>query len=172
MITCKYCGTELKFIGEKENERYFECDFCEQHFTLDETSSDRKRKMSVPQYIDADINLPISEFFKRDTITLFFSLKETRKYWYSVKNLLENLKVHYKDGEIPQAPEDENEKFKKELNALKNEYTRLTKQKFVIENILLERAGFIPEKITDDFLNTICDSGEVASSKPMYIYIK
>jgi len=169
MITCKFCGTELQFVGEKEKETFFNCTHCDIVFPLADTSVDRKRKLSIPEYlVDADIYLPTKKLLERDTVTLYHILKETRSFWFNIKKLLESMKVHYKDNEIPQSDEG----ISDDLKSLKDEFKLLTKQKFVVENILLERTGFFPEKLTQEFLNDIEVQGVTASSKPMYIYIK
>lgn len=165
MITCKYCGQELIFLGQNE-ENYFHCDFCDLVFNLEETSVDRKRNISVPKFIDdVDYYLPVSILLKKDTITLFHTLKALRSFWFDIKSLLEKAKIHYSNNELPSLKDEAHYK-------LKQNYIELTKRKFVIENILLERIGFLPDKITDEFLNSIYTLGEEASSRPMYVYIK
>lgn len=170
METCKYCAEELQFIGEHENEVHFLCSFCNLTFLLKDTSSNRKRKQSVPDYINP---LPIfattQEFLECDTVNLYYTLKEIRAFWYQIKSLLERTKGKLKDGQIPRASK---EKPNKMLDELVKEYAVITKKKFVVENILLERTGYLPEKITEDFLNQIIEYGTKASEKPMYIYIK
>jgi hypothetical protein len=169
MITCKYCGQELQFVGETDQIQYFNCTFCDMIFPLSETSVDRKRKMSVPEYIDdMAIYQSTKDYLKRDTITLYHVLKEIRKHWYSIKTLLEKMKIHYEEGHLPKPKEEDQEVVKN----LKKEFIDITKKKFVVENIILERTGFLPEKITEEFLSNIIEQGYIASSKPMFIYIK
>lgn len=169
MISCRYCGTELQFVGEMEKEFFFNCTHCVIVFPLAATSVDRKRKMSVPEYlVDIDIYQSTKQLLERDTYTLYHILKATRSFWFDIKKLLESMKVYYKENEVPQAEVG----VEDDLKSMKEEFKLLTKQKFVVENILLERTGFFPEKITQEFLNTIDSQGLAASSKPMYIYIK
>ncbi|QII26930.1 hypothetical protein G3M81_22840 [Bacillus paralicheniformis] len=170
MITCKYCGQELKFVGEYEDLPYFNCSFCEIIFSLDETGVDRKRKMSVPNYYDDSYYVPTRELLKRDTISLYHVLKDVRKAWYDVKTALENLKVYQKEQEssLPKPQESDNDLIKN----LKREFIDLSKRRFSIENIILERTGYLPEKITEEFLNEIVEKGRKASNQPMFVYIK
>lgn len=173
MVTCKYCGQELQFLGARDNETYFNCTFCDLVFPLSETSVDRKRKKSVPEYLEShSIYQSTSQFLERDTITLYHVLQEIRAFWYSNKKLLENLKVQYSENALPNPASSDDEDIDDLRKQLKHEFIILTKKKFVVENIILERTGFLPDKITDDFLGSIIDQGREASKKPMYVYIK
>lgn len=165
MITCKYCGTELDYIGEYQNEMYFYCPYCDLSFEKGETCQDRQRKQAVPDFYDKGYYRPTKELLKCNTIVLFHLLRDCRKDWYELYSFLRKL-INIKDNEIP----NENE-VEKAFLPLYHEYIQLTKQKFVIENILLEKVGFIPEKITDSFLSDLIEKGKKASYKPMYIYI-
>lgn len=172
MVTCKFCGQELKFLGEKENEHYFECTFCVMTFLLSETSSNRKRICSVPEYINTlSFYSTTQEFLECDTINLYHTLKEIRAFWFSLKSLLEGAKVNLREGQLPDI-HDKKSQLDQQLKELIKEYIIITKKKFVIENILLERTGFLPEKLTEEFLNGIYTAGKIASDKPMYAYIK
>ncbi len=168
MITCKYCGQELRFVGEKDNEHYFNCSFCEIIFPLSETSVDRKRKMSVPEYYDESFYVPTKKLLERDTISLYHLLKDVRATWYSIKSLLEKLKAMDSENSLPKPSEVDDDTVKN----LKREFIDLSKRKFAIENIILERTGYLPAKITEDFLSQIVEQGREASNKPMFVYIK
>ncbi|MFS0783340.1 hypothetical protein [Bacillus sp. 1P06AnD] len=168
MVTCKYCGEQLFFIGEDENIVHFSCSFCDLVFALDDTSVDRKRKMSVPESYDASYNQSTKELLKRDTISLYHVLKDLRADWYKMKEILRNLKLITENDSVPQL----NKEDEQTVRELKTEFIKLTKKKFSIENIIIERTGYIVEKITDKFLSEIVQLGKYASSKPMYIYIK
>lgn len=172
MITCKYCGQELKFIGEVEQEHYFDCSFCEMTFPLSETSAGRKRKMSVPEYIDTLSHYATTEeILECNTITLYYTLKDIRAFWYYLKTMLEKSKVVLADNQLPKANEGE-AGMDQVIQDLLKEFRTISKKKFVIENVILERTGFLPEKITEEFLSDIYDQGKTASQKPMYVYIK
>lgn len=161
MRTCKYCGTELIFQGELNNEKYFNCSFCEMDFVEADTSMDRKRKEFVPEYIDILKAHTTKELLQVDTITLFHMLREANKFWYHIKSTLEKMsKVEL------------NEESKATLAEIREEYNNITKRKFVLENIILERTGFLPKKINEEFLGSLVALGEIYNNKPMYIYLK
>lgn len=166
MKTCKYCATELEYIGRLENENQFFCTFCDLAFPEYETCLDRKRKKFKPQYVDENnISLTVKEMLEMDTINLFYALRATNKFWYSVKGGLEFFKKGIKLQKFSPAEAAA-------FNEMKNEYNQITKQKFALENIILERTGFLPEKITDEFLLNLVNTGAQFDEKPMYIYIK
>ncbi|HZH58266.1 MAG TPA: hypothetical protein VEY70_01525 [Metabacillus sp.] len=166
MKTCKYCGTKLQYIGEHNLVHYFACDYCDLSFDESETCENRRRKQSVPEHYHQNYYLPTKELLKKNTIELFHMLKDCRKDWYSVFSLLSKL-LNLDEHEIP-----DKEELDQSIKPLYDEYVQLTKQKFIIENILLEKAGFIPERITEEFLSELVEQGKKASCKPMYIYIK
>lgn len=167
MKTCKYCGSTLSYTGNHDFTNYFSCEYCDMVFPEYDTCENRKRKMSVPDsYEEYGYYSSTKELLKKNTIELFHILKKCRADWYDLYNLLKNL-MDLKEGEIPNKNEVE-----QAYRPLYNEYVDLTKKKFIIENIILEKAGFLPDKITEEFLNGLVEQGRKASNKPMYIYVK
>lgn len=167
MRTCKYCGTELEFMGRYSSENQFNCSFCDLMFPESETCLNRKRKKYSPAVIDESFFISVKEMLTTDTITLFHCLKATRSHWFQLKNMLEVFKKVQDDGLYKVDKEDNST-----LKELKHEYIQVTKQKFALENVILERTGFIPKKITEEFLSNIVVEGQEFDEKPMYIYIK
>jgi transcription elongation factor Elf1 len=167
MNTCKYCGTQLEYIGSDEHKAYFKCDYCDLSFDHTEVCKDRKRNQDIPDsYNELDIYMPTKKLLKQNPLVLFHLLKECRKQWYSLLKTLQNVM------DLEEVPEGEEENLDDIVKPLYKEYVYLTKQKFVIENILLEKAGFVPDKITDEFLGSIVAYSRSLAEKPMYIYIK
>lgn len=162
MITCKYCGTELK--ADKDNAELFNCSYCDMSFEIQETSKDRKRISPIPELYDLSYYKPTKELLEESPVILFHILAECRKDWYQNFSLMKKLKSL--------DPEEVNEELNSNIKALYNEYIKITKQKFIIENILLEKAGFVPEKLTEEFLNSLLQQGQSIAAKPMYIYVK
>lgn len=165
METCKYCGGTLSFVGFHDGLNYFSCSFCDLIFDENDVSKNRMRKRSVPESYEYYYNKKTKELLKCNTIELFHMLKDCRKDWYSMFSLLKNTlnedPAFVQKNEIPEDFKD-----------IYREFIYLSKQKFVIENIILEKAGFLPDKITDKFLNQLVEWGNNSSSKPMYIYIQ
>lgn len=161
--TCKYCGGNLSFVGFYKGLNYFSCSFCDLVFDENEVCEKRKRKEVVPKKYELNYFKPTKELLTYNTIELFHMLKECRSDWYRIFTLLKSILNNEPDNveEIPNEYKD-----------LYDQYIELTKKKFVIENIILEKAGFLPDKITDGFLRQIVEWGEKATGKNMYIYIK
>lgn len=166
MNTCKYCGTQVKKLINNSSTSTFKCYHCDITFEEHDLCKDRKRKNSVPVSYDKNYYRSTKELLSCRTIELFHLLKECRKDWYDTFKLLNSI-YGLDENQMPDQSE-----LDEVTKPLYHEYVLLTKKKFTIENILLEKAGFIPEKLTDEFLSEIIDQGEKASSKPMYIYIK
>jgi hypothetical protein len=164
--TCKYCGSVLGYIGELDLIHHFSCEYCDLIFEQKETCKNRMRKQSVPESYDNNFYKPTKALLECNTVELFHLLRDCRQEWYNIYNLLGRMMNLNKD-ELELNPNID-EAFK----PLYSEYIQLTKQKFIIENILLEKAGFLPDKITEEFLSQLIDQGKAASEKPMYIYIK
>lgn len=168
MVTCKYCGTKLSFVGAYKTNTYFHCDFCEMNFTEDQVCENKKRKVSVPEYYNDNYYKSTPELLKCNTIELFHVLRDCRKDWYAIYKLLKDLK------RLNNNPDKKTKKTKESVetyNSLFKDYEDLTKRKFVIENIILEKAGYLPEKLTEEFLHDLVEQGRNSSSKPMHIYI-
>ncbi|MED3677071.1 MULTISPECIES: hypothetical protein [Bacillati] len=125
--------------------------------------------MSVPEFYDESYYVPTKDLLKRDTISLYHVLKDVKKAWYEVKKALENLRIYQQqESSLTKPSNNDNDLIKN----LKQEFIDLSKRRFSIENIILERTGFLPEKITEEFLADIVDQGKKASKKPMFVYIK
>ncbi|MED5094543.1 hypothetical protein [Bacillus safensis] len=163
MITCKYCGQALDFIGEFEAETYFNCSFCKIVFPFSETSVDRKRKNSVPSFYENNYYVPTKELLKRNTISLYYVLKDIRSAWYQLRISLDNLKKALKETD----KETDKKSIEELMNELNDEFIDLSKRRCSVENIILERTGFFPEKITEQFLCELIEQGIKASQKPM-----
>ena len=163
MNTCKYCGQKLKSIGVRGTVPFYECSFCDLEFPVHETCVDRQRLSVIPECLEhSNIYQTTQQFLQRDTITLYHVLKEIRSFWFNLKTLLEKAKKQINgDKTLENAVED-----------MMTEYRVLTKKKFVVENIILERTGFVPEKLTEAFLDSVINQGLIASSKKMTVYIK
>ena len=163
MNTCKYCGQKLKAIGTKESIPFYFCSFCEMEFSVDETCVDRKRISVIPEILeDSNIYQTTQQFLERDTITLYHVLKEIRSFWYNLKTLLESAKKQMAGDAALEIS----------VSEMTKEYGVLTKKKFVVENIILERTGFFPEKLTEEFLDSVINQALIARNKKMTVYLR
>lgn len=166
MKTCKYCGSFLYFIGEFENTIHFHCNYCDLTFNIEETCENKKRKNLVPEDYEINFYKTTKELLQLNTIKLFYLLKVCRASWYET---LQRINFLTQEESLNSLTKEDIEQLIKPYYI---EYEKITKQKFIIENILCEKAGFVPEKITDDFLSSIVEEGKKTVLKPMNIYVK
>jgi hypothetical protein len=166
LITCKYCGTELKALSKSDPNTRYHCNYCDLSFEKTDTCKDRERINPIPEVYDMNFYRTTQELLNENTVILFHTLAECRKSWYNNFTLLQQLKS------LEPSDVEDYESLSKQIKSLYNEYIKLTKQKFIIENILLEKAGFVPDKLTEEFLSNLLIQSKEISEKPMYIYIK
>ena len=154
MKTCGYCGTNLQ-------EHY--CSFCE--LTLDEKHvlDAHKRVNHVIESTPdgAAIFLSTAELLTFETIELLFLLKYARSYRSEVYHL---RVISYK------AEGNENDQaLEKIQHQSYEEYEKATRKVWIIENILKDRIGYYPVKVTDDFLQTYLHRIKQSQKKRMVL---
>ena len=138
MKTCGYCGSEIQ-------EPY--CSFCEMELDPQHVLENNKR---VDHLIDSTpdetaVFLPTKELLTFETIELLFILKYARKHRSDVYNL--RIMGHKASAEL------ENDEGMNEIQAQSfAEYEKATRKVWCIENIIKDRIGYYPVKISDDFL--------------------
>ena len=140
MKTCPYCGSKI----EKINQDYYYCDFCsmklderivkENHERLDV----RFRDFAFASYIDKTT----PEIMTLSTFELLYLLKMIRKE--------RNDMYHYMHV-FRRAGEESNEFIEAEKES-GGDYLYFTKKAFVVENIIRTRLGYVPERITENYL--------------------
>lgn len=142
MKTCPYCGSEVVAV---EIGNLYDCYFCEMEITEVELQADSNRKpipfreiVSIEEVYQSTV-----EFFNYHTYELLCLLRLIRKERTGIYN---NMNVFYKarlEGS------KEFEEVEKEQAA---EYQLYTRKAWVIENILIDRMGHVPERLTDQYL--------------------
>lgn len=150
METCAYCGTEV-------NERY--CSFCEMELTERYILQDGKRlKNSIDHYPDMQrIFLSTPELLELETIELLCLLKHAREYRAQVYKL--RLLTHEAEAQGGSVEEIQMQSY--------SDYADATRKAWVIENIIKDRIGYYPQKITDNFLSMYLERIERSQKKRM-----
>lgn len=157
MKTCPYCGSIVENIHD-----LFRCRFCEITLSLNEVQENGNRKDLLPdsQPSYADIKRSTRELLELTTIELLYLLKfarsERRAIYSNRKVLVRALKEGY-------------ENFKEGLLYTIDEYEFLTRKCFVLENLIRERIGYIPRKITVSYLNNLAERISESKQKKMLI---
>lgn len=150
--TCAYCGSKV-------NINY--CSFCEMELTERYILQDGKRLSNgiefFPEQQGIFQNTP--ELLQLETIELLCLLRHAREYRsevYQLRILAHKATAAGGDvGEIQVASY--------------SDYEEATRKVWVIENIIKERVGYYPEKVTNNFLNIYMERIEKSEQKKMYI---
>lgn len=165
LITCPYCGTEL----EQDKVPFFEhvkCIFCDIYLGPDSMygmyaeNGKRARKERLDFVVVEEIKKPLRELLKLHTADLLQLLKLARTERAAIYN---QLRIFNKAEEHNITGYEE---VTKEQGA---EYETWTKYCRRIENILIERLGYYPEKITENLLAAYEEKCKKFKNKSMEI---
>lgn len=157
MYTCSYCGTEVSVNNEKAY-----CSFCcielgpnskYGMYSVDGKRLERFKQMSLVTSETA--KLPIDELYKLNPMDLLLCLKEARKERGFIYNQLRTFNKFEDLGD-----------FAKEIG---EEYEFWTRKCWTIENILINRFGYYPEKINSELIDAFSKRKEKSLSKTMVI---
>lgn len=148
MKTCPYCGSELETIF---------CSFCDLEVVPVENGQRGVKFTPQPLVTERAMNCTTKELLDFHTFDLLQLLKllreERRKYF----DLVRTFKV---------ANAEEFREVEKETG---DEYEVITRKVWVVENILRERIGYIPQKVTVQLLQTIAQRIQQDDKKLMFI---
>lgn len=157
MNTCPYCGSKVESFGKK-----FSCLFCEMILDKNDLQQNGKRKELIPASQPAyeDLQRSTSELMKMNIVELLFLLKFARA---------ERSLIYGQRRTILQAMNDGAEEFKEGEQYTFKEYEHLTRKCFVLENLIRERIGYIPAKLTEDYIQNFVDRMSESAKKEMRI---
>lgn len=141
MLTCAFCGSEIK--------NKF-CAFCEMELQDRHIMRDGKRLNQAEKFLgypsSSQIHQSTSDLMGMETITLLCLLREARSFRAEVYKLrLLRHKAEEETGFNEDVEEIEEYTF--------TEYEQATRKVWVIENIIKDRLGYFPERVTMNFLN-------------------
>ncbi|TCN18404.1 hypothetical protein [Mesobacillus foraminis] len=157
MKTCPYCGSLVELICSQ-----FQCNYCELTLYPEDVQEDGDRKdflpVSQPSY--TELRKSTSELMELTTIELLYLLKFARA---ERRGIYANRKVFI------QALKEGVEECVEGIRYTFNEYEYWTRKCFVLENLIRERMGYIPEKISDSYLDEIITKMKESQQKVMMI---
>lgn len=157
MKTCAFCGSEININF---------CNFCDIDLENRYISKDGKRLSLLDNfqgYPDrTKIFMSTKELMELETIELLCLLREARSHRAEAYNL---RLLRHKAEEHAGYTEDVKDLAVKTYE----EYEYATRKVWVIENIIKDRIGYFPEKVTDNFLSMFIDRMEKSEKKSMYI---
>ena len=158
VITCPYCGSKLEQIEEK-----YYCDFCVMTLTADLVQRNHERiSVRVRDYVlDVYLDKTTPEIMRYSTFELLNLLKYARAERANIYKLMNTF--------YTARIEQKTNKFMEEEKYSREEYVKMTRKMFVVENLLRERLGYVPSRITNDFLNQFLENMKTDKKNPMII---
>ncbi|MGH0883287.1 hypothetical protein [Bacillus paranthracis] len=165
IVNCPYCATSIQV--DKNGVVQEICEFCGGHMREQQTgmlqicqNGERFEFTKMQQHIFLEhINQNVGELKQYHTYDLYLLLKEVRdarsQTYYGLQLLNKASKTE--------------KKLQVTANETGGEYEYYTRKAWVIENILLERQGFFPEKITARVLQYMEEQIQKSKKKTMKI---
>jgi hypothetical protein len=165
IVNCPYCATPIQV--DKNGVVQEICEFCGGHMREQQTgvlqlcqNGERFEFTKMQSHIFLEhINQSVEELKQYHTYDLYFLLKEVREARDQTYYGLQLLNKASKTESTLQATADETG----------GEYEYYTRKAWVIENILLERQGFFPDKITPRVLEYMGEQIRKSKKKKMRI---
>ena len=156
IITCPYCGSKLI----QQVEQYY-CDFCVMELSPDQVQLNHERiSVRVRDYaLDVYLDKTTPELMRYSTFELLNLLKYARSERANIYKLMDTF---YK-ARI----ELKNNNYKEEEDYSRKEYEKITRKMFVVENLLRQRLGYVPHKITNDYLFRFLEDMKKDKQTPM-----
>ena len=158
VITCPYCGSELI----QQDEKYY-CDFCVMVLGPHQVQrnyqriSVRIRDFALEVYLDKTT----PELMRFSTFELLSLLKFART---ERTNMYRYMNTFYKARK-----QNQTEEFRESEKYTGKEYEKITRKMFVLENLIRQRLGYVPSRITDTYLSRYIEEIKKDKHKPMVI---
>lgn len=160
MKTCPYCGSE---VNQLQNNSLFYCDFCCMNLdsSLVKENGERISVRVNECPLDTHIDKTTPQLMLLSTFELLYLLRAIRK---ERSDMFSHMNTFYQAGK----QENSNE-FKEYEIITGKDYMYFTKKAFVVENIIRTRLGYVPVKITEQFLAKYLDNIKKSKNGPMKI---
>lgn len=157
METCAYCGSQLK-------DKY--CSFCEMELTDKYILENGNRlQNSIEFYPEKQgIFKSTPELLQLETIELLCLLREARNYRSEVYNL--RILTHKGKKQAKEEGKSQDSMNKIDVSSY-DDYEDATRKVWVIENIIKDRMGYYPKKVTEQFLSLYLNRIEQSQTKKM-----
>ena len=158
MKTCAYCGSPVTFVDMDE----CYCSFCTMKLKKEDVLENGKRKSLLPssQPTLSDLNKSTPELMCFSTVELLFLLKLARK---------ERADIYKQRFIFLRAMNEGADEFTEAAEYSFSEYEKATRKCFVLENLVRERIGYYPAKLTESYIQTLAARVEESSKKEMVI---
>jgi hypothetical protein len=158
MKTCAYCGSSIEIMDRN----YCYCSFCVMKLKYEDVQENGKRKNFLPdsQPSLSDLNKSTPELMELTTVELLCLLKFARK---------ERTDIYKRRYTFIRAMKEGAEEFSEAEQYTFSEYEKMTRKCFVLENIIRERIGYYPSKLTDSYIQNLAAKMEESLRKDMII---
>ena len=158
MKTCPYCGSNI----EKIDSQFYYCDFCCMKLNINIVKENNERlDVRFRDFVlDAVIDKTTPEIMILSTFELLYLLKMIRAERTSNYNF---LRIENKLNDIQQNSVVDKDNFSGE------KYMYYTKKMYVVENIIRDRLGYVPDRITESYLVKYLENIKKSKNGPMVI---
>ena len=160
--TCSYCGTELNTTTSP-----IICPFClKQYHDEQELGAygERTRKRVFTEYVTHEmINQSVYELDKLHTLDLMIALRLCREERTQLYNLIRLL------NKTMDEDSSSSEMLADGMKDAGEMYIDWTRKMWVIENLLVDRLGYYPSRISDDMLIRVKENSLKTMNKRMTI---
>lgn len=155
MNTCGLCGSELE-------KKY--CNFCEMELEDRYIMQDGKRLNQTDWFFaypdESEVFSTTKELMEKETLDLLCLLREARKMRADIYHL---RKLRHDAEEQSGYTED----VKALADETYSEYEQATRKVWVIENLIKDRLGYYPKRVTNNFLNMYYERMQASEEKVM-----
>ncbi|QVY63978.1 hypothetical protein [Cytobacillus gottheilii] len=176
MITCPYCATSLRIMDAGPFKDHAECTFCQvllgpesEHGMYAQNGARMPHIKQKPMITIADAEKPLYELKKLHTIDLILCLKEARLKRADLYNLVRTFNVAVDGLKSDSSKDSEVQQYSQVADEQGKEYEYWTRKCWCIENLLIERLGYFPQKINDLLYSKFITNKERSINKAMKI---
>jgi hypothetical protein len=157
MKTCAYCGSSVQSIDDN-----YSCSFCSMTLNDQDVKENGKRKDLLPNSLPvlSDLNKSTLELMRISIIELLTLLKLARR---------ERADIYKQRYVLIQAIKEGATEFSETEAYAFSEYEKITRKCFVLENIIRERMGYFPSKLTESYIQNLAARIEESAQKDMVI---
>lgn len=154
MKTCPYCGSEVQL----QVQFFYYCSFCQIKLKKEDVQENGERKSLLPQEQPSieDVKKSTTELMKLTTLELLWLLKLARK---------ERAEIYNNRFIFIQALKQGATKFEEAEKYTYQQYEYITRKCFVLENIIRERIGYIPPKISQKYITNLIEKLQLPTKK-------
>lgn len=169
--TCCYCGGIIKKYGDRKD--MFYCDFCDLILNVTSTCVDGQRRTIQIRTSGLDVNYgkTTPELMVLSTFELLNLLKYSRTMRAENYDFCQTMKKLVKEAKKSASlNSDEHASLLNEAEKAADLYEFSTKKMFVLENLVCDRLGYIPSRITQRFLSDYVENMEKSKDGNMTTY--